>query len=287
MKPGSPKWVRLVTASKVPAILGLSPWESPRTMWLEMRGELVDDGGNAEAKARGHYLESGVVQWWLDQHGRPGEWAEQSLNRYEDWGAATPDLVGDDDGFGNEYVLDAKTAATDDDWGTPGTDEAPAYYVAQSMWQLACRPQASVAYIAALFGRPRLGFAEYVIERDDELIASIVAQCRAFYDSLSADVPPPLSDNVAEYDAIRKTHVDIEPKGEVVLPDDLADRYLLDLAHAARADSTKAHVLDAMGRARLAKRSDGLTIARRQPKGDAVVLARVAALPDLTQGATA
>jgi predicted phage-related endonuclease len=278
MKPGSPEWTRLVTASKVSAILGLSPWDSPRTMWHVMRGD-IDGQKDTDATRRGHYLESGVVDWWLDQHGRPGEWAEQSLNRYEDWGAATPDLVGDDDGHGNEYVLDAKTAATDDDWGTPGTDEAPAYYVAQSMWQLACRPQASVAYIAVLFGRPRLGFAEYVIERDDALIADIVARCRAFYDSLASDVPPPLSDNVAEYDAIRKVHVDIDRDAEVILPDELADRYLTDLAHAARADSTKAHVLDAMGTARIAKRADGLTIARRQPKGDAVTLARVAALP--------
>jgi len=36
-----------------------------------------------------------------------------------------------------------------------------------------------------------------------------------------------------------------------------------------------------MGDARLAKTSSGLIVARRQPKGDAVSLVRVAALPDL------
>lgn len=282
MIPGSPEWARLVTASKVAAILGLSPWESPRTVWHKMRGELPsDDGSNAEAKARGHYLEAGVLAWWKDRHPDARHLHEQVHMPLGDWGAATPDLIGLDE-FGNEFVLDAKTAATDDDWGTPGTDQAPAYYVAQSMWQLACHPDASVVYIAVLFGRPRLGFAEYVIERDDALITAIVAQCRAFYDSLTADVPPPLSDHVAEYDAIRTVHADIDRDAEAVIPDDLAERYLLDLAHEKRAGATKARLLDAMGRARLAKTSSGLIVARRQPKGDAVTLARVAALPDLT-----
>jgi predicted phage-related endonuclease len=285
MIPGSPEWSRLVTASKVAAILGLSPWDSPRTMWHKMRGDLGDDLRNVDAKARGHYLEAGVIDWWRDQR-QPEYGVGQVTCLLDDWGAATPDLMGVD-AQGNEYVMDAKTAATADDWGDPGTDEAPAYYVAQSMWQLACSPGASVAYIAVLFGRPRLGFAEYVIQRDDELIADIVSQCREFYDSLASDVPPPLSDAVCEYDAIRKVHSDIDRDAEVTLPDDLAARYLLDLAHAERATATKAHVLDAMGTARIAKRSDGLIVARRQPSRDAVTLARVAALPDLTQGASA
>lgn len=279
MKPGSPEWQRIVTASKVSAILGLSPWESPRTMWHKMRGELGDNGNNAEAKARGHYLEAGVIAWWKDQH-NASDYLEQHHLTLDDWGAATPDLTGVDE-YGNEFVLDAKTAASDDDWGTPGTDEAPAYYVAQAMWQLACQPSAQVAYIAVLFGRPRLGFAEYVIQRDDALIAGIVARCREFYDSLSADVPPPLSDATCEYEAIRKVHTAIDRDAEVVIPDDLADRYLADHAHADRLKGTSARLLDAMGNARIAKRTDGTHLARRQPKGDAVTLVRVAALPDL------
>lgn len=294
MKPGSPEWARLVTASKVAAILGLSPWDSPRTMWLKMRGDLPsDDGANADAKSRGHYLEAGVVQWWRDRHNLSGEdlvfepveqahlelWDTSSDHQ---WGAATPDLIGGDDGHGNAFVMDAKTAASADDWGTPGTDEAPAYYVAQAMWQLACQPTASVAYIAVLFGRPQLEFAEYVIERDDDLIASIVLRCKAFHDSLpDDDAAPDLSDHIAEYDAIRKVHADIDREAVAVIPDDLAARYLTDLAHAERADATKARVLDLMGNARLAKTESGLFLARRQPKGQAVTLVRTAALPAL------
>jgi len=287
MKPGSPEWVRLVTASKVAAILGLSPWDSPRTTWHKMRGDLPsEDGNNADAKSRGHYLEGGVLAWWADRHGLaagdPIHLTQQPRLTLSNWGAATPDAMGMDDGHGNAFVMDAKTAASADDWGTPGTDEAPAYYAAQAMWQLACHPTASVAYIAVLFGRPQLEFAEYIIERDDDLIASIVLRCKAFHDSLTDDdAAPALSDHVAEYDAIRKVHADIDREAVAVIPDDLAHRYLTDLAHAERADATKARVLDLMGTARLAKTESGLFLARRQPKGQAVTLVRTASLPAL------
>ena len=161
MRPGSPEWNRLVAASKVSAILGLSPSDSPLTMWLRMKGQLPsDDGSNAKDKARGHYLEGGVLQWWKDRH-KVAAGREQEFCTVPGipWGAATPDLLTTDD-FGNLCVVDAKTAATADDWGTPGTDEAPAYYAAQALWQLAMVPEAQVAYIAVLFGRPQLGFEE-------------------------------------------------------------------------------------------------------------------------------
>jgi predicted phage-related endonuclease len=284
MIPGSPEHMRLVTASKVSAILGLSPWDSPRSMWHKMRGELGDDGNNAEAKARGQYLEAGVIAWWKDQHLGARNLTEQEDLRLEDWAAATPDLTGEDE-HGNDFVLDAKTAASDDDWG----DEPPAYYLAQSMWQLACKPSAQVAYVAVLFGRPRLGFREYVIQRDDDLIASIVSRCREFYDSLTAEVPPPLDDHVATYEAIRKMHPDIDRDAEVELPTWLAIRFtnaVRELAVAQTEDRyARSLVLDLMGRARLAKH-DGITVARRQPNRSGVSLIPVAKTID-TEGDSA
>ena len=45
--PGSPAWTRRITATKVAAILGVSPWDSPRSMWAKMRGEMPE-GMDAE-----------------------------------------------------------------------------------------------------------------------------------------------------------------------------------------------------------------------------------------------
>lgn len=281
MIPGSPEWARVVSASKVAAILGLSPWESPRTMWHKMRGEIPsDDGSNAEAKGRGHYLEDAILGWWVDQHHDRSLGGKQVQLWHEDWAVATLDATGEDE-HGNEVVVEAKSAASDDDWGRPGTDEVPAYYAAQVMWSMHIAGR-QIAYVPVLFGRPRLAFAEYVIEYDEALAQAIVSQCRAFYDSLSDDTAAPaLSDHVAEYDAIRTAHPDIDRDADATIPDVIAHRYLLDLAHEQRAAASKARVLDAMGRARRAISESGLVVARRQPKGDAVTLVRVAALPEL------
>lgn len=272
--------MRTISASKVAAILGLSPWDSPLSMWLKMHGDIPgDDGTNAQAKARGHYLESGVIAWWRDQHPDASPLTEQAHLTLEDWGAATPDAIGDDDGMGNAFVLDAKTAANDDHWGTPGTDEVPGYYAAQGMWQLACAPYAQVAYFAVLFGSPRLAFAEYVIPRDDDLIASIVARCREFYDSLHAGERPELDDHPATYEAIRKLHPDIERDAAVELTADEAAEYVAATTGykdaERRCKAAQAVVLDRMGRARLANH-DGQTIARRQPHKYGVSLIAVA-----------
>lgn len=284
LTPGAPEWCARVTASKVAGILGLSPWDSPLRTWHVMAGNLpADDGNNTDAKARGHYLENGCLDWWLDQNPLRTEVQRQATFTIGDWAAATPDMLATD--FDGETVLvDAKTAATDDHW----TDtEPPAYYFASSLWQLACAPEAKRVHLAVLFGRPRLSFREYVIERDDALIAGLIDECRTFYDTVQAGQEPGLSDMACDYDVIRTVHPDIDRDGVVILPDDLVADFLTDAAHEKRAPVTKAAVLAAMGTARLAKDSLGRTVARRQPKGDAVTLVRVAPPIDLTESETA
>lgn len=274
MKPGTPEWAAKVTASKVAGILGLSPWASPLTTWLMMRGDLpADDGTNQEAKARGHYLESACLAWWVDQNypTRRSIIANQVPHFLDDWAAATPDA---DAYNGDEYVLvDAKTTA-DYEW-----IEVPAHYVASSLWQLACEPAAARVHLAVLHGGLR--FREYVVERDTPTIERMIATCRDFYESLQFDDPPELSGMVCEYEALRRVHTAIDKTGTVELSEALADAYLLDAAHTERYDATKARILDVMGTARLAT-CRGQVIARRQPSKGAVALVRVAAPTQLT-----
>ena len=60
IKPGSDRWNSLVTASKVSAILGLSPYESPRSLWHKMRGDIPAQP-QTRAQARGTHLEAGIL----------------------------------------------------------------------------------------------------------------------------------------------------------------------------------------------------------------------------------
>lgn len=288
--PGSAEWATRVTASKVAAILGLSPWESPYSMWLKMRGDITsDDGSNATAKSRGHYLEEGVIRWWLDQHHGASVRESQPWLPRDEWAAATPDVTADIDG--RFVVMDAKTAAYDDDWTDErGDPYPPPYYLAQSVWQMWCA-DADEAWIAVLHGRG-LKFAEYRIARDRDLEASIVARCKAFHDSLTDDeAAPDLDDTTATYEAIRRLHPDIDRDLSVEIDHTLAhdyvrtDQAMKDAEAAQRA--TRSRLLAAMGRARLAKLGD-LTVARRQPRGESVSLVRVAkhvSAPDLKETA--
>jgi putative phage-type endonuclease len=144
-KPGSPEWARLVTASKVAGILSISPWDSQYKVWCVMAGLIPPDPEN-EAMRRGNMLEDAILNWWLADNPDAIELGRQVTCQIPDepWAAATPDMIvySAADVDSPIEIVDAKTSSDDEDWGRPGTDEAPKYYIASSMWQLAMHPAA-------------------------------------------------------------------------------------------------------------------------------------------------
>ena len=88
---------------------------------------------------------------------------------------------------------------------------ARAYYVASSPVAARMHPDASRVHLAVLFGRLRLSFREYVIERDDALIAGLIDECCTFYDT--AGRARAGSDMACDYDVIRTVHPDIDRDG--------------------------------------------------------------------------
>lgn len=261
MKPGSPEWARLVTASKVAAILGVSPWDSPRSIWLKMHGDLPAESEGNDAQRRGHYLEPAILAWFADQH--DVTLTKSPLFRLDDWAAATPDAEVNGTAITERAIVEAKSAARDDDWGDPGTDAIPTYYLTQCYFQLALSG-AERCYVPVLTSRLR--FVEYIVEADEQIQADLIARMRSFYDTLSADEPPPLDDTVATYEAVRKLHPDITDESVEVSRAEA--RYLLsaglDLKEAeAREREARSWALDQMGSARHLTAS-GVKVARRQ-----------------------
>lgn len=287
--PGSPEWAAVVTASKVAAILGLSPHDSRRSIWHVLRGEVpADDGTNAAAKSRGHYLEGGVLDWWCDQHPEliHGERQRYFTRPELPWAAATPDLISRDDA-GSLTVTDAKTARDDDEWGAPGTDEMPARHAAQLTWQMQLSG-ARRGYIALL--TTRLDLREYVLDYDATTAAAMERIAHQFWESTQDDAAAPLvDDSVATLTTLRRLHPDIDRDLTVDLDEDVAHEYVeaitAEKAAEARARKAKSTLLEAMGRARLAKHG-ALTIARRQPNAHGISLVAVAkTLPERTEAA--
>jgi predicted phage-related endonuclease len=284
--PGTAEWQRIGTASKVAAIVGLSRWESPRSIWHVLRGEVpADDGNNAEAKARGHYLEPGILAWWRDRHPEYTWAIPQHYATRDDlpWAAATPDLACWRDGYqaaaGNtpEVVVDAKTQRDDEDWGAPGTDEMPPHIAVQLTWQMHLSG-ARRAYVALLTAF--LDLREYVLDYDPEVGAWLEQSARQFYDDAMAGTTPPAVDgSKATWDVMRRLHPDIDATADAQLDADLAARFLAAKAATAAAEAAereaKSAVLEAMGSARLAKHGD-VIVARRQANRSGVSLVQVA-----------
>lgn len=284
-EPGTPEWATIVTASKVSAILGVSPWESPRSLWHTMRGDIPWDASGNDTTRRGHYLEGGVLAWWRDQHPEwTGRVESQPWCSTVPWGGATPDqrCTGQDE---RVVLVEAKTAANDDEWGQPGTDEIPTHYLAQVYWQMAMDPAAERVYVPVLTSYLRL--VEYVIERDDEVIADLLARCAAFHASLTADTPPPLDDHTATIAVLKALNPDIDRGVTVTIDTTAAAEWVRSGADLKAAEdrerAARVAVLDAMGRAQYAADPSGLRVARRQNSAHGVSLVRTAKTSDLTQ----
>lgn len=264
LQPGSPEWLTKVTASKVAAILGLSPFESPRSLWDLMKGRRPADDPSDEM-LRGQFLEAGILNWFFARHPELDRMGCEQTVTHPDlpWAAATPDDVATEHGL--TVPVEAKTDARGDGWGTPGTDEIPLYYLTQCMWTMHIGGWDRI-YVAAL--GPFLDLAEYEVRYDASLAKDIEARCLAFYESLSADEPPPLDGHTATYESLRAVHPDIDPDTEVHIAPAAARELIA--AKQAEAEAKTRHtlaksvVLEAMGSARKAVCA-GQVIAQRQP----------------------
>lgn len=273
LSPSSPEWNARITASKVAAILGVSPWESPRSVWHTMRGDVQRPEVN-ESMSRGHYLEPAILAWWRDQHPEfLGVLDIQPSYTLGDWAAATPDaLAVNPDDTTRNVLVEAKSAAYDDDWGDPGTDAIPDYYLVQCQWQMHVSG-IHRCYVPVLTSRLR--FLEYVVDYDAETGPLLEQRMREFYDSLSADEPPPLDDSLATFQTLKRLHPDID-KGESVELDETDAAELVYAAHnlkhwEAKDQGARSVTLDRMGRAQYATYC-GARVARRQANKSGVSL---------------
>lgn len=274
LQPGTEEWMKLMTASKVSAVLGLSPWESRFTLWHRMAGYLPRDEGSVRTE-RGHYLEEAVARWFGDQYvdmriGKTGSW----VNKARTWQSATPDRLL----FQARKAvaaLECKTSGDYEEWGPDGSDEVPPHYRAQVVWQLDTLGLPA-GYLAVLL--PRLAFRAYRINLDQgeaEWIRQEVLDFLATLPGGTNECVPDIDQTDSTYEAIRRLHPDIEDR-QVEVDPDLARRFLAAIRDAkdtkAAAVAAKNEMAMAMGNAHQAVVPRGgdkpLIVANRQAKGE-------------------
>jgi putative phage-type endonuclease len=291
LTPGSSAWMGLMTASKVAAVIGLSPYVSHYTLWHVLAGNLPPDEAMTPEQRRGHLLEDAVAQYVAEEHKldlRPGgSWQ----NRERPWQAATPDrLVVEPENPHAEWldyeataVVECKTAADFENWGADRTDQVPDYVRAQVIWQLDTLGLQR-GYVGVLL--PYLSFRSYVIEANPGEAEWLRARAVDFLAMVEYGIEPDIDTHGSTYPTLRQLHPDIEPR-TVDVDAELADRYVsavLALRAAKREEAAaKTLIAHAMGNARSAVHATtGVLIARRESKNGGLPYVKAADNPIIT-----
>lgn len=131
LAPGTSEWWTKYSASKVAAIVGLSKWDTPRSIYDAMKG-IVPLQPQTDVQGRGHEFEPLIRGWFSNMH---LDWTIEETSTWQhslrDWQTADPDgIVTLPDG--TVELLEIKTADDIHSWG----DEVPIGYLVQVMWQM-------------------------------------------------------------------------------------------------------------------------------------------------------
>lgn len=274
IEPGSEQHRAMISPSKIGAILGLSRWESPFSLWHRMRGDIgaqppkdaFDIGHDAEPFAANRWrrrnpgwrLSPGEVQFVVDpQHfGFP---AIATLDRRAVRGRS-------------RRVVEFKVARDQYDievWGDDLSGDPPADYFVQVLTAMLFTGWTQQPGHLLCLGptyRERVYEVAYDAATRDEA-ALIIDECRRFYDSLSGDIPPALDKSVATYQCIKELHPEIDGTTIELDPDEALAYAQARTDYAAAEDALQLEsnrLLKRMEQARYAELG-GVQIARRQP----------------------
>lgn len=189
--PESPDWFAArrkgITGTDLPKILGLSKYGNALAVWLDKRGELDDDAG--EAAHWGQILEDPVALEWARRHATTVEPVGVLAHHEARWMRASLDRIvidcPDDHDTRGRCGLEIKTrsAFKADEW----RDGMPDSVLAQVAWGRLVSGLDHM-HVAALIGGQWL--VTYRYDRDDVLEAYLVDQARPVWAAVEAGVPP-------------------------------------------------------------------------------------------------
>lgn len=281
--PTHPEWFEArragVTASEIAAVLGLSPYESPFSLYWRKRGTMPEQADTA-AMGWGRRLESYLADEFAERH--PEFHLRQAgLYAHPDrpWQMASPDrliveripsrLAWGGDGWyigkGAAAVLEAKTAGSWDGWGAEGTDEIPIHYRAQCIWQADVLGVPCV-YVPVAVGRT---YREYIVTMDDDAQHDVYLmrqRAKLFLMRVEEGIPPDVDDTTATLQTLKALHPSLTDE-EARVPKDLAAQWLRTCRQMSALKDRKRDLENRlrlrMGSAKYAVTRDGQKVATR------------------------
>lgn len=171
-----------VGGSDVAAIMGFSPWKTPYRVYQEKRGEVEAWEGNAITDW-GHRMEPIIRQWYSDKTGRCVRVPEDII-----YHGKYPHMLASLDGFTDDpRGVEVKTARNGRDWGEPGTNQIPAYYMLQVQhYMIVTGFEVFDVPVSIGGGSPEL----YEVPADKELQEMIIEAEAAFWQRVVDGNPP-------------------------------------------------------------------------------------------------
>lgn len=196
--------------SDIAGILGLSPWQTPLSIYARVASALEGRAlphEDSAPKRRGRHLEAAVLRLYEEETAltvvpNPGT---PPLSR--PYFRASLDAVAfDGTPSGPRRVVEVKTAGLSEarQWGEAGADDVPQQYLFQVMWYLGHALQTRMvdldtADVAALVGGD---LRVYVVRLDPELFAMLEAALDRFWkDHMLPRRPPPVTEPLRDVDA--------------------------------------------------------------------------------------
>lgn len=254
-EPGSPEWLALrrsgITASEIAAVMGISPWQSPFSLFWSKVNDWHAQG--TDEMDAGNRLEPVIADWFADRHPEvrvtpTGTWR----NSERPWQIANPDrLLLFPEGFRCAALLECKAVFSWDDWGDEGTEDVPVHYRAQCLWQMDA-VGVDIVFIAAFSG---LQFRQFEIRRDDTDLKVMRDAAQAFLRRIALGDEPDIDEHSATLRTLKALHPSIEDRDQEI-PAEVADGYRAARAALAvaqsEADGWESRLRAAMGDARRA-----------------------------------
>jgi putative phage-type endonuclease len=188
-----------ITASKIAAIIGISPWSTPFSLYQEMAGEISSDMQETERMKLGSYMEPVLHAYCEKEFGwKLVEVPEVGKEHPEHpflW--CLPDRLKLT--YGPEYVVEFKNV--DSMFRREWDDEGPPeYYKSQVHFQSMIYNLPGV--IVACFGGNEIKYWE--IERDQEIEGFLLFEALKFWKRLQDKQPPDTDGHAATSEALKR-----------------------------------------------------------------------------------
>ena len=216
-----------IGGSDAAVALGLSPWKSALELWQDKTYGQSQPQQENEAMVWGRIMEPIITKEFMRRTGLAVT-PMRSMLQAEQWPWMLADLDGliEDPQHGTG-VLEVKTASAykQDEWND---DRCPDAYMLQLAHYLAVTGL-SYAVICVLIGGNKLQWI--TVDRDDELIASLVQLEQRFWQHVLTQSPPPVDGSTACAEMLARRYPASSNAAPLILPTE-ADGWIADYLQA-------------------------------------------------------